>query len=137
MEVLFRSYELDTANIIIGHYIKEHGYYMIDGKPDYDRPTVRHYIQDENCIKHEIAHEYLSISFPNMTDSENTKIFASLSEDGKGGDNLIYEKWDGAKEPQNVIETRFHQRGIDLRTADGIAFHGDHEKIKVVGIKKC
>ena len=83
-----RSYELDTANIIIGCYIKEEGYFMNNGKPDYNKPCTRHYIQDDDCNKHEIAPEYLSISFEDMIDSEGTKIFASLSEDGRGGDNL-------------------------------------------------
>lgn len=32
----------------------------------------------------------LSINFPDMLDSENNPIFASLSEDGKGGDNYLY-----------------------------------------------
>lgn len=33
----------------------------------------------------------LSIHFPDMLDSQGNKIFASLSEDGKGGDILYYE----------------------------------------------
>ncbi len=36
----------------------------------------------------EIDISTLSISFEDMIDSEGTKIFASLSKDGKGGDNL-------------------------------------------------
>jgi len=86
MKVLFRSYELDTANIIIGNYIKEDGFYMEDGIPICGKPCTRHYIQDEDCIKHEIAPDYLSINFEDMIDSEGTKIFASLRERGKGGD---------------------------------------------------
>ena len=37
----------------------------------------------------EIDSSTLAISFNDMIDSEGTKIFASLSEDGKGGDNFI------------------------------------------------
>ena len=33
----------------------------------------------------EVEPETLSISFPNMIDSENTRMFASLSKSGKGG----------------------------------------------------
>lgn len=36
----------------------------------------------------EIAPSTLAIHFPDMIDSEDTKIFASLREDGKGGDTL-------------------------------------------------
>lgn len=39
----------------------------------------------------EIDPSTLAIHFPNMIDSEGTKIFASLSEDGKGGDILSAE----------------------------------------------
>ena len=35
----------------------------------------------------------LAIHFPDMLDSEGTKIFASLSEDGKGGDE--HNRWHG------------------------------------------
>jgi hypothetical protein len=39
-----------------------------------------------NCKLIEIDVSTLAIHFPDMIDSEGTKIFASLSEDGKGGD---------------------------------------------------
>lgn len=86
MEVLFRSYELDTAELIVGSYIKEDGFYIENGVHVCGKPCTRHYIQDEDNNKHEIAPEYLSINFEDMLDSEGNKIFASLSEDGKGGD---------------------------------------------------
>lgn len=99
MKVLFRSYELDTANIIIGSYIEENGFYMNSGAPDYNKPCTRHKICDEDGIYHDVAPEYLSINFEDMLASDSDRllsngkkdfrIFASLSEDGKGGDNLI------------------------------------------------
>lgn len=95
MEVLFRSYELETANIIIGNYIKEDGFYMENGEPIYGKPCTRHYIQDEDCIKHEIAEDYLSINLKDMLDSQGNKIFASLSEDGKGGDIMKDDEYYG------------------------------------------
>jgi len=39
-----------------------------------------------NAEFYEIDPSTLAIHFPDMIDSEGTKIFASLSEDGKGGD---------------------------------------------------
>ena len=49
---------------------------------------------DSACINsngldyYEIDPSTLAIHFPDMIDSEGTKIFASLSEDGKGGDKI-------------------------------------------------
>ena len=44
------------------------------------------YMGGEVCYIHT-----LSINFPNMLDSQGNKIFASLQEDGKGGDILLEE----------------------------------------------
>ena len=46
--------------------------------------TKDDYIGGETCYLHT-----LSINFPNMLDSQGNKIFASLPEDGKGGDILF------------------------------------------------
>ena len=37
----------------------------------------------------------LAVHFPDMLDSQGNKIFASLSEDGKGGDYLLGDNWEG------------------------------------------
>lgn len=50
----------------------------------------------------------LSIHFSDMIDSDGNKIFASLSEDGKGGDNLFYE--DGLEE----FVAEFTSNGFEL-----------------------
>lgn len=42
----YKALELDTANIVEGFYYMERGYYMSCGKPDLNRPTIRHYIVD-------------------------------------------------------------------------------------------
>ena len=86
MTVLFRSYELDTSMLRVGCYVKENGYYMINDNPVYEQPVTRHYILDSDGTKYEIAPEYLSVNFEDMFDNEGAKIFASLQEDGKGGD---------------------------------------------------
>lgn len=84
MKVLFRSFELDTANIVIGNYVEENGFHMVEGIPNFEKPCVRDYIIDGDGNKREVTPDYLSINFPDMLDSEGNKIFASLSEDGKG-----------------------------------------------------
>lgn len=55
-----------------------------------ERECVSYHILDEVGgavrIKNEIDPSTLAIHFPDMIDSEGTRIFASLSKDGKGGD---------------------------------------------------
>ena len=48
--------------------------------------TKDDYIGGEICYL-----DTLSINFPNMVDTQGNKIFASLQEDGKGGDILLEE----------------------------------------------
>ena len=46
------------------------------------------WLQDNDFIDYKIEINTLSINFPDMIDSQGNKIFASLQEDGKGGDIL-------------------------------------------------
>ena len=46
------------------------------------------WIQTKDWMDYQIDPSTLSIHFPDMVDSEGTRIFASLSKDGKGGDIL-------------------------------------------------
>ena len=48
--------------------------------------TKDDYIGGEVCYLHT-----LSINFPDMLDSQGNKIFASLQEDGKGGDEFLFD----------------------------------------------
>ena len=129
MEVLFRSYELETANIIIGNYIKEDGFYMENGEPIYGKPCTRHYIQDEDCIKHEIAEDYLSINLKDMLDSQGNKIFASLSNDGKGGDICDFPNRSPLTAVRNTIDNDFDFGNVRC-------FKNYHMDCKVIGIHK-
>ena len=53
--------------------------------------TKDDYIGGEICYIHT-----LSINFPDMLDSQGNKIFASLSEDGKGGDIMKDDDYYGS-----------------------------------------
>lgn len=55
----------------------------------------------------EIDPSTLAIHFPDMIDSEGTKIFASLSEDGKGG-SLVQMKDEG------IVKFKYDHLGICL-----------------------
>ena len=48
--------------------------------------TKDDYIGGEVCYLHT-----LSINFPDMLDNQSNKIFASLQEDGKGGDKFLFD----------------------------------------------
>lgn len=103
---LFRSYELDTAILRVGYYVRENGYFTVDNVPDLNCPRIRHYIIDAYGGKFEIADEYLSIHFQDMNDGtawedrpeeyhyvkegdwDGVPIFASLNPKGLGGDIL-------------------------------------------------
>ena len=139
---IFRSYELDTAFLIEGSYIKENGFYMNNTIPDYDKPVVRHKICDEDGIYHEVSKDYLAINFPDMLDSKGNKIFASLSEDGKGGDKMLkgvdMEQY-GLK---NTYYTAICIKGSvllqELSESTSISFtaHGFLTELKVIGVQE-
>ena len=77
MKILFRAKEKNTDNYIIGYEYYNH----IE-----DEYYITHYISGNN---YKVDKSTRSINFEDMVDSQGNKIFASLSENGKGGDRLI------------------------------------------------
>ena len=70
----------------------------------------------------------LAIHFPNMLDSQGNKIFASLSENGKGGDIL---KTRGNKAP-----CKFN-KGFTIETIMGISnLYMLLDKVEIIGIQE-
>ena len=77
----------------------------------------------------EIDPSTLAIHFPDMLDSEGTKIFASLSEDGKGGDVCEFPHH---KETIYYQNNRFFAGvGLELFTVKNIS-----KSFKVTGIQE-
>ena len=77
---------------------------------------------------YEIDPTTLSIHFPDMLDSQGNKIFASLSEDGKGGDILQSR---GYKSPC------IFNKGFTVRTVVGVCnFYMLADSLKVIGIQE-
>ena len=82
----------------------------------------------------------LAIHFPDMIDSQENTIFASLSKDGKGGDECEYKDWD------SDYEDEFLNKGICLYENLKIVFTNRYEAqmedidfkndVKVIGIQK-
>lgn len=79
---IYRAKKTDSDEYVEGFY------YPCD-KRHYIATSIRKSMLDitENNI-YRIDQSTLSINFEDMIDSEGTKIFASINEDGKGGDNL-------------------------------------------------
>ena len=77
-----------------------------------------------------IKKETLSINTKGMTDSEGTKIFASLSEDGKGGDNML-----NPHAPTVEYITKLENGKFSIHMMYGEAYPITSEQMKSVGLK--
>ena len=76
MQVLFRAKEKNSNNYVIGYEYYNH----IE-----DEYYITHYVSGSN---YKVDRTTRSINIEDMLDSHRNKIFASLQEDGKGGDIL-------------------------------------------------
>ena len=77
---IFRAKKLDSDEYVIGFLLQDcFGFYIIQTDNALRCETL-----NQEAI--EIDHQTLGISFSDMLDSQRNKIFASLSENGKGGD---------------------------------------------------
>lgn len=81
----------------------------------------------------EIDPSTLAIHFPDMIDSEGTKIFASLSEDGKGGD--IHELFDCMGKTYKDTLCWKNRTFLYVHSGEDWNEQGD-ENIKVIGIQE-
>ena len=78
---IYRAKKKDSDEYVYGYYTERVPHYL----------SGRHYIHFYNeatATYEKIDPTTLAIHFPDMLDSQGNKIFASLSEDGKGGDIL-------------------------------------------------
>ena len=108
---LFRAKKIDGDEYVEGLLCKN----------DFGNLCIQIEIDDElegDYALYEIDPSTLSIHFPDILDSNGDKIFASLSEDGRGGDRLHYK--DG------------YEEFVCEHTADGIMLYEylDNGKIK-------
>jgi hypothetical protein len=91
----FRAKRIDRDGYVEGFLFKSYGaYYIANDKAskicDSEGGTVLGYdISEEYSDAFEIDPTTLAIHFESMTDIKGDKIFASLQEDGKGGDILF------------------------------------------------
>lgn len=120
---LYRAKRLSNNKYITGQFL-------------WDNFEDKYWIRTFHDATHRIDPTTLSIHFSKMIDVEGTKIFASLREDGKGGDIVKHVSW-GDQEPMIV---RFNQSSLQYiykSTEDtihqGIAWV---EYLKVIGIQE-
>lgn len=109
---IYRANKIDSDDYVEGYLLDKNtilttAYYYVQGMP----PEVEEYFNN-------IDPTTLAVHFPDMLDSQGNKIFASLSEDGKGGDIMKDDEYYGiAKyidcgfmvEYENCIESIFEQ----------------------------
>ena len=115
MQVLFRAKEKNSNNYVIGYEYYNH----VE-----DEYYITHYVSGSN---YKVDRTTRSINIEDMLDSQSNKIFASLQEDGKGGDIMQDDEYFGIakyKDCQFVVE---YEDCID---------NIDNGNFEVIGIQK-
>lgn len=129
---IYRAKKIDSDEFIEGYYI-------------YSEYENKHFIAQDltKSTNHEftggysLAHWFeidtttLSIHFPDMLDSEGNKIFASLQEDGKGGDVVKFVRHGY---PDQDTTSLFHNGCVvfeDIGFITGFSYTSRH----IIGIK--
>ena len=115
MQVLFRAKEKNSNNYVIGYEYYNH----VE-----DEYYITHYVSGSN---YKVDRTTRSINIEDMLDSQRNKIFASLQEDGKGGDIMQDDEYFGIakyKDCQFVVE---YEDCID---------NIDNGNFEVIGIQK-
>ena len=95
MQVLFRAKEKNSNNYVIGYEYYNH----VE-----DEYYITHYVSGSN---YKVDRTTRSINIEDMLDSQGNKIFASLQEDGRGGDIMQDDEYFGIakyKDCQFVVE---------------------------------
>jgi hypothetical protein len=144
---IYRAKKIDSDKYIDGYYFHQLwvGDYL-DKDAEEREEKINHFItgftthdiwdDEEGHFQfmgiNEIDPSTLSIHFPDMLDSSGTKIFASLSEDGKGGDNVLY------KDDSHLYTMIYNNHGIKAKDPKDDDWDGYrlNPRLKVVGIQQ-
>ena len=127
MQVLFRAKEKNSNNYVIGYEYYNH----IE-----DEYYITHYVSGSN---YKIDRTTRSINIEDMIDSQGNKIFASLQEDGKGGDILNLNERYGENFNAIALYRYYEVRlkgGIDLLNRAKYLRCYPKKDIKVIGIQQ-
>ena len=97
---IYRAKKIDSDEYVEGYIIELEEMFYISCPQNIDSDTAKEstsvYLDDDGISIHKdyfvaIDPQTLAIHFPDMLDSQGNKIFASLSEDGKGGDKFLFD----------------------------------------------
>jgi len=135
---IYRAKKIDSDEYVIGFYSSAydiHHYVITHLGVDTKTSTVYQMSTDI----HKIDPTTLAIHFPDMLDSQGNKIFASLNEDGKGGDIVNLDERCG--ENFNAVSLyRYYEihlkGGVDLLNRAKYLRCYPKKDIKVIGIQK-
>ena len=131
MKTIYRAKKMDSDEYIIGYLLPEFKgkfYLSTEWSRDIDGNT-------SNFVQIDIS--TLSIHFHDMLDSQGNKIFASLQEDGKGGDITLSK--DGYKLYKRVhlFFNDGHPGSIDIEVVETFLKRNNSvSDIKIIDIKK-
>lgn len=133
---LFRAKKIDTEECVVGYLV-----------PEYDGYHCIHVSWVDDDIR--IDPSTLSIHFKDMLASDSDRllpngekdlrIFASLSQDGKGGDMLRFEHFNKNKNKCGDYFACYTQKNIAIRSIHGDNFwmgSASLKSIKIVGIRQ-
>ena len=115
---IFRAKNIDSDEYVQGYYYKDER--LISG---YSHKI--HTFSKFGTVTTEIDEDTLSIHFPDMVDSNGNKIFASLQEDGKGGDVMQDDEYYGIAKYK---DSRFI---VEYENVEECLFEGNFEVIGV------
>ena len=127
MKILFRGESIYEDDLyIVGNYTNKAKIcgVVADG----------HFIQEDNSMEFfEIKENSRSINFEDMLDSQGNKIFASLSESGKGGDIL---HWHNQTDEPDCNDSTVKYEYMALRCFNEDLYNLDLDSMIAIGIQK-
>ena len=143
---IFRAKKIDSYEYVEGYLSP---YISYDGEIWEDNGLVIlnkiwNDVEDEEYgfwyDKSNIDPSTLAIHFPDMIDSQGTKIFASLSEDGKGGDILTYKDKENERDlvclyKYSVMDLKVISISVDNYNFKGATITNNRYNLTVKGIK--
>lgn len=104
---IYRAQKIDSDEYVEGNIIEDEAIFYI-----IKNPVITHFhglqrLTGESEYLYRIDTTTLAIHFPDMIDSQGNKIFASLQEDGRGGDIMKDDEYYGIakyKDSRFVVE---------------------------------
>lgn len=123
---IYRAKKIDSDEWVSGYLIPiQDKHYIIKEYEEYTCLSFSHGETsfEERCEFDLIAPKTIAIHFPNMIDKNGKKIFASLSENGIGGDDVIRRLYAGKR----AISAARYKEGEFLYCNKSVEVVGIHQ----------